>query len=196
MWGVPARRGFVQRSERCRKTLHIAAILRLAHHVQRSSRRCPEAPMLKVTQYWGARAITQAATRAHRALPVTGQRRPSWLSMSALWRAITCSARTTSYRSLARPCRRKRLYHASHRLLAAAPAASQSSVNSDEIALFSRLSSQWWDERGEFQMLHKMNPVRVQFIREKLVCATPCLAVYPLTSEARSSRCGENMART
>ena len=28
--------------------------------------------MLKVTQYWGARAITQAATRAHRALPVNG----------------------------------------------------------------------------------------------------------------------------
>lgn len=45
----------------------------------------------------------------------------------------------------------------------------QSSVNPDEIALFSRLSSQWWDERGEFKMLHKMNPVRIQFIREKLV---------------------------
>lgn len=45
----------------------------------------------------------------------------------------------------------------------------QSSVNPVEIALFSRLSSHWWDERGEFQMLHKMNPIRVQFIREKLV---------------------------
>ncbi|KAH9933519.1 S-adenosyl-L-methionine-dependent methyltransferase [Fomitopsis serialis] len=45
----------------------------------------------------------------------------------------------------------------------------RSSVNPDEIALFSRLSSHWWDERGEFQMLHKMNPIRVQFIREKLL---------------------------
>jgi hypothetical protein len=44
-----------------------------------------------------------------------------------------------------------------------------SSVNADEIAHFSRLSSLWWDEAGEFGMLHKMNPVRVQFIREKLL---------------------------
>ena len=47
---------------------------------------------------------------------------------------------------------------------------SHSTVNQDEIAHFSRLSSLWWDERGEFGMLHKMNPVRMQFIREKLVC--------------------------
>lgn len=41
-------------------------------------------------------------------------------------------------------------------------------VNAEEIALFSRLSSLWWDERGEFGMLHKMNPVRMNFIRDKL----------------------------
>lgn len=44
-----------------------------------------------------------------------------------------------------------------------------STVNADEIAHFSRLSSLWWDERGEFGMLHKMNPVRMQFIKGKLV---------------------------
>ncbi|KAF8200393.1 3-demethylubiquinone-9 3-methyltransferase [Pholiota molesta] len=44
-----------------------------------------------------------------------------------------------------------------------------SSVNHDEIAHFSKLSSEWWDEQGEFTFLHKMNPVRMQFIREKLV---------------------------
>ncbi|KAI0766599.1 S-adenosyl-L-methionine-dependent methyltransferase [Trametes elegans] len=48
-------------------------------------------------------------------------------------------------------------------------AGSQSSVNPEEIAHFSRLSQQWWDERGEFGMLHKMNPVRMQFIRDKVV---------------------------
>lgn len=47
--------------------------------------------------------------------------------------------------------------------------ASSSTVNADEIAHFSRLSSLWWDERGEFGMLHKMNPVRMQFVKEKLV---------------------------
>ncbi|KAJ7475852.1 S-adenosyl-L-methionine-dependent methyltransferase [Mycena latifolia] len=44
-----------------------------------------------------------------------------------------------------------------------------SSVNPAEIAHFSRLSSQWWDETGEFSFLHQMNPVRMRFIREKLL---------------------------
>lgn len=44
-----------------------------------------------------------------------------------------------------------------------------STVNASEIAHFSRLSSEWWNERGEFSFLHKMNPVRMQFIREKLI---------------------------
>jgi polyprenyldihydroxybenzoate methyltransferase / 3-demethylubiquinol 3-O-methyltransferase len=44
-----------------------------------------------------------------------------------------------------------------------------SSVNESEIAFFSRLSSLWWDEAGEFAQLHKMNPIRVGFIREKLL---------------------------
>ncbi|KAJ8461920.1 hypothetical protein ONZ51_g11231 [Trametes cubensis] len=48
-------------------------------------------------------------------------------------------------------------------------AGSQSSVNPEEIAHFSRLSQQWWDERGEFGLLHKMNPVRMQFIRNKVL---------------------------
>lgn len=42
-------------------------------------------------------------------------------------------------------------------------------VNVDEIAHFSKLSALWWDERGEFQMLHRMNPTRIRFVREKLV---------------------------
>ena len=41
-------------------------------------------------------------------------------------------------------------------------------VDASEIELFSRLSSQWWNERGEFAMLHKMNPVRMEFIKQKL----------------------------
>ncbi|KAH9852026.1 S-adenosyl-L-methionine-dependent methyltransferase [Lenzites betulinus] len=44
-----------------------------------------------------------------------------------------------------------------------------SSINPDEIAHFSRLSQQWWDERGEFDQLHKMNPVRMRFIRDKVL---------------------------
>lgn len=44
-----------------------------------------------------------------------------------------------------------------------------STVNTSEIAHFSRLSAQWWDEHGEFTYLHKMNPVRMQFIRDKFI---------------------------
>ena len=47
--------------------------------------------------------------------------------------------------------------------------ASGTSVNQDEIAHFSKLSSEWWDEHGEFSFLHKMNPVRMQFIKDKLL---------------------------
>ncbi|UTT91941.1 hypothetical protein NDA17_006762 [Ustilago hordei] len=43
-----------------------------------------------------------------------------------------------------------------------------SSVHASEIEHFSRLSSKWWDEHGEFGLLHAMNPARIQFLREKL----------------------------
>ncbi|EPQ56347.1 ubiquinone biosynthesis O-methyltransferase [Gloeophyllum trabeum ATCC 11539] len=58
----------------------------------------------------------------------------------------------------------------SARRVDASPGASPSStVNPSEIAFFSRLSQQWWDEHGEFAFLHKMNPIRMQFIREKIL---------------------------
>ncbi|KAH9970983.1 S-adenosyl-L-methionine-dependent methyltransferase [Lactifluus volemus] len=44
-----------------------------------------------------------------------------------------------------------------------------STVNDAEIAHFSRLSALWWDERGAFSLLHKMNAHRIHFIREKVL---------------------------
>ena len=41
-------------------------------------------------------------------------------------------------------------------------------VNADEIARFSKLSSRWWDEQGECRMLHRMNPVRMQYVLDKM----------------------------
>jgi 2-polyprenyl-6-hydroxyphenyl methylase/3-demethylubiquinone-9 3-methyltransferase len=41
-------------------------------------------------------------------------------------------------------------------------------VNNDEIAHFSKLSEHWWDEAGEFGLLHRMNPARVEYIRQKV----------------------------
>ncbi|WRT64958.1 3-demethylubiquinone-9 3-O-methyltransferase [Kwoniella shivajii] len=43
-----------------------------------------------------------------------------------------------------------------------------STINESEISHFSKLSSQWWDESGEFKLLHRMNPVRIEYIRQKV----------------------------
>ena len=43
-----------------------------------------------------------------------------------------------------------------------------SSIDPDEIARFSALAAEWWDPKGKFGVLHKFNPVRLAYIREKL----------------------------
>ena len=40
------------------------------------------------------------------------------------------------------------------------------SVDSAEIAQFSALAGRWWDPDGEFAALHKLNPVRLAYIRD------------------------------
>jgi 2-polyprenyl-6-hydroxyphenyl methylase / 3-demethylubiquinone-9 3-methyltransferase len=40
-------------------------------------------------------------------------------------------------------------------------------VDQDEVARFSRLSAQWWDARGPMAALHKFNPVRLAYIRDR-----------------------------
>ncbi|MGN6309712.1 MAG: bifunctional 2-polyprenyl-6-hydroxyphenol methylase/3-demethylubiquinol 3-O-methyltransferase UbiG [Xanthobacteraceae bacterium] len=40
------------------------------------------------------------------------------------------------------------------------------SVDPAEIAKFSKLSAEWWDPRGKMAPLHKINPLRLAFIRD------------------------------
>src|ERR1700752_4832481 len=40
-------------------------------------------------------------------------------------------------------------------------------VDEDEVARFSRLSGQWWDAQGPMAALHKFNPVRLAYIRDR-----------------------------
>jgi 2-polyprenyl-6-hydroxyphenyl methylase / 3-demethylubiquinone-9 3-methyltransferase len=40
-------------------------------------------------------------------------------------------------------------------------------IDKDEVARFSRLSRQWWDPRGPMAALHKLNPVRLAYIRDR-----------------------------
>src|SRR5271155_2470074 len=44
---------------------------------------------------------------------------------------------------------------------------SAGTVDEDEVARFSRLAGQWWDERGPMAPLHKFNPVRLAYIRDR-----------------------------
>jgi 2-polyprenyl-6-hydroxyphenyl methylase/3-demethylubiquinone-9 3-methyltransferase len=42
-----------------------------------------------------------------------------------------------------------------------------SSIDDAEIARFSKLASTWWDPRGPMAPLHKLNPIRLGYIRDK-----------------------------
>jgi 2-polyprenyl-6-hydroxyphenyl methylase/3-demethylubiquinone-9 3-methyltransferase len=49
-------------------------------------------------------------------------------------------------------------------------AADGATVDPAEIARFSALAADWWDPAGKFGPLHKLNPVRLAYIRDRL-CA-------------------------
>ena len=40
-------------------------------------------------------------------------------------------------------------------------------VDQDEVARFSRLAREWWDPHGPMAALHKFNPVRLGYIRDR-----------------------------
>src|SRR6266851_709215 len=44
--------------------------------------------------------------------------------------------------------------------------ASGSTVDPAEIAKFSRLSAEWWDPNGKMKPLHRINPLRLTYIRD------------------------------
>jgi len=46
------------------------------------------------------------------------------------------------------------------------PSAKASSVDPAEVAKFSRLSEEWWDPKGKMAPLHKINPLRLGYIRD------------------------------
>ena len=44
-----------------------------------------------------------------------------------------------------------------------------STIDKTEIEKFSKLAKDWWNPEGKFQPLHLFNPVRIKFIKEKLI---------------------------
>ena len=45
---------------------------------------------------------------------------------------------------------------------------SGATIRADEAAHFGRLAKDWWDPKGSSAMLHRLNPVRLQFLREAI----------------------------
>ena len=42
------------------------------------------------------------------------------------------------------------------------------SIDADEVARFDALADQWWDPHGGLAALHRLNPVRIEYIRDHL----------------------------
>ena len=44
----------------------------------------------------------------------------------------------------------------------------QTTIDEDEVARFSAMAAEWWNPAGKFRPLHKFNPVRLEYIKEKV----------------------------
>ena len=42
-------------------------------------------------------------------------------------------------------------------------------INPEELQKFANMADEWWDPNGKFRPLHKFNPVRLGYIREKAI---------------------------
>ena len=49
-----------------------------------------------------------------------------------------------------------------------AMAEAQQTLDADEVARFAKLAHDWWDANGPFKPLHRINPTRLTYIRDRL----------------------------
>ena len=42
-------------------------------------------------------------------------------------------------------------------------------INKSEIKKFNKLAAEWWNPEGSFKPLHKFNPTRIKYIKEKII---------------------------
>ena len=57
-------------------------------------------------------------------------------------------------------------------------------VDAEDVARFSAIAEEWWDENGKFKPLHRIGPVRLKYIRDR-ICAH-----YSRDSETMKSLAG------
>lgn len=48
-------------------------------------------------------------------------------------------------------------------------ASEHSTVDAEDVARFSAIAEEWWDENGKFKPLHRINPLRIGYIRDAAV---------------------------
>ena len=62
------------------------------------------------------------------------------------------------------------------------PGPGASSVDAAEVARFSAMAADWWNPHGQFKPLHRFNPVRLGYLRDRLIAHFRCdgRAVQPL----------------
>jgi 2-polyprenyl-6-hydroxyphenyl methylase/3-demethylubiquinone-9 3-methyltransferase len=41
-------------------------------------------------------------------------------------------------------------------------------IDPQEVAYYTRLSQQWWDRQGKFWPLHRLNELRVQYLKDQI----------------------------
>src|SRR5215213_7734446 len=69
-------------------------------------------------------------------------------------------------------------------------------IRPDEAAHFGKLAAEWWDPKGSSAMLHRLNPVRLGFIREAIDRHWPddALCRHPLAGKrALDVGCGAGL---
>lgn len=52
--------------------------------------------------------------------------------------------------------------------MAEAPNTGRTTIDDAEVERFSKLAAEWWNPTGKFKPLHKFNPVRLAYIKEKV----------------------------
>ena len=62
-----------------------------------------------------------------------------------------------------------------------------STINKEEIQKFSKLADEWWDVNGKFKPLHMFNPIRIEYIIEKIKLH------FNISKEMKNNRYLENL---
>jgi 2-polyprenyl-6-hydroxyphenyl methylase/3-demethylubiquinone-9 3-methyltransferase len=79
---------------------------------------------------------------------------------------------------------------------ASSPTPAGATIRPDEAAHFGRLAADWWDPKGASAMLHKLNPVRLAFLREAIDAhwGTDSRGIRPLSGKrALDVGCGAGL---